>query len=114
MARKLQSRKRVGAEMRGRRKVGSKGEKIYLSAKHPRVLTGNDTISKDLFPQTLSKKTGSLIKNVSRFNFSNVEIEVFFSRFDIDGKFIYNPDDEESGENLFGPFAPNFLQNYFF
>ena len=110
MARKLQSRKQVGAEMRGMRKVGSKeeGEKIYLSAKHPRVLTGNDTISKDLFPQTLSKKTGSLIKNVSRFNFSNVEIEVFFSRFDIDGKFIYNPDDEESGENQFGSSAQNF------
>ena len=43
-----------------------------------------------------------------RYNFSNVEIEVFFSRFDIDGKFIYNPDDEESGENQFGSSAQNF------
>ena len=30
-----------------------------------------------------------------RYNFSNVEIEVFFSKYDIDGKFIYVPDDDE-------------------
>ena len=38
------------------------------------------------------------IKIVNRYNYSNVEIEVFFSRYDVDGKFTYNPEDEENGE----------------
>ncbi len=33
-----------------------------------------------------------------RCNFSEVEIEVFFARYDIDGKFVYVPEEEESNE----------------
>ena len=31
-----------------------------------------------------------------RANFSNMEIEVFFARYDHDGNFVYNPDDEDN------------------